>query len=58
MDDKYFFDLGYGNATGYYDISQPDTLGALCSDGLGGPRWDDESRDSLDPAGVLSLIHI
>ena len=52
MDDKYFFDLGYGNATGYHGVSQSSTPGMSCSDGRGGPSWDDESRDPLDPADV------
>ena len=49
---KYFFDLGYGNATGYHDVSNASTEGVPCSDGRGGPSWDDDSRDSLDPADV------
>lgn len=49
----YFFDFGYGNATGYHGLSESNpTQGVTCSDGRGGPAWDDDSRDSLDPADV------
>lgn len=46
LDGKHFFDFGYGNATGYYDVThnkegRSEAGGALCKDG--GPRWDDAS---------------
>eukprot|EP00903_Cladosiphon_okamuranus_P014415 g13381.t1 len=52
LDDRYFFDFGYGNATGFHDVSDSGAPGATCPDGRGGPSWDDDSRDSLDPADV------
>lgn len=42
--------MGYGNATGYHGVSQARAPGVSCSDGRGGPSWDDDRLDSRDPA--------
>ncbi|CAM9643557.1 unnamed protein product, partial [Hapterophycus canaliculatus] len=44
LDGKHFFDFGFGNATGYYDVThsqegRAEASGAPCKDG--GPKWND-----------------
>lgn len=50
VDGKNFFDFGYGNATGYYDVSTS-TPGVPC---FYGPQhratWDEEGEGEGDPA--------
>ncbi|CAB1108130.1 unnamed protein product [Ectocarpus sp. CCAP 1310/34] len=52
VDGRHFFDFGYGNATGYYDVTlhnRDKIVGGACTDG--GPRWGDVMENE-DPADV------
>lgn len=43
--------MGYGNATGYYDVNKLNTqTGVSCSDDHSGLSWNDTSLDQPDPA--------
>ncbi|CAM9581509.1 unnamed protein product [Ectocarpus sp. 13 AM-2016] len=52
VDGRHFFDFGYGNATGYHDVTlhnHDKNVGGPCTDG--GPRWGDVMENE-DPADV------
>ncbi|CAN0096188.1 unnamed protein product, partial [Ectocarpus fasciculatus] len=52
VDGRHFFDFGYGNATGYYDVTlanHDNNVGGACTDG--GPRWGDVAENE-NPADV------
>ncbi|CAM9233994.1 unnamed protein product, partial [Ectocarpus sp. 6 AP-2014] len=52
VDGQHFFDFGYGNATGYHDVTlqnHDQNVGGPCTDG--GPRWGDVMENE-DPADV------